>query len=377
MQRLLIAALVAPSASFASTPAPEGTILIRDSYQFDNAKYPMTGFTPDSDGPHKLVVVLPDNNDAFFSHLRSEGLDRALLGNVVAMQGHGAVFVDYPDKGQSPDFKGAAEFFAGNFSGARSKGCAEWDRRGTAIIAGIIKLCGRDEFDCSSGIALLGFSQGNGMGISVAKLLTLVTPALRAPGSTLEVNAILFIGFGPLLGSGRPLFEALNPVTKSPYLLPPHPLALHWCGFDDAGLDPPAWSTVGDLASVSADKYPLALSTFVHKTKRRSLLPAQDYYSGNPTQGADPAATASVFSLQRDFSGYDCPDTQNDCIQADGSGYFVVPSGTFPLHEKVPDGPTPTMHGAFLLAFVDDAFIGEKWHSAAALKWLGDAAFGA
>ena len=81
MQRLLIAALVAPSASFASTPAPEGTILIRDSYQFDNAKYPMTGFTPDSDGPHRLVVVLPDNNDAFFSHLRSElGLGPGLIG---------------------------------------------------------------------------------------------------------------------------------------------------------------------------------------------------------------------------------------------------------------------------------------------------------
>ena len=38
--------------------------------------------------------------------------------------------------------------------------------------------------------------------------------------------------------------------------------------------------------------------------------------------------------------------------------------------------PWPT-HQTFLYAFVDDAFIGEKWHADAAFKWLGDAAFGA
>jgi hypothetical protein len=43
-----------------------------------------------------------------------------------------------------------------------------------------------------------------------------------------------------------------------------------------------------------------------------------------------------------------------------------------------PDTPTPwPTHGAFYHAFVDDAFIGEKWHADAAFKWLGDAAFGA
>ena len=39
-----------------------------------------------------------------------------------------------------------------------------------------------------------------------------------------------------------------------------------------------------------------------------------------------------------------------------------------------PDMPT---HNAFSYAFVDYAFIGEKWHADAAFKWLGDAAFGA
>ena len=366
MRLLLIAALVALSASFASTPdeAPEGTVLIRDSYQFENAKYPMTGFTPDSDGPHKLIVVLPAQSDAFFARLRSEGLDRALR-NAVAMQGHGAVFVDHPDNEQYPDLAGSAEFFAGDLNGARSNGCAEWERRGTAVVEGINKLCARDDFDCSSGIALLGFSLGAGLAVQTSKLY---------PG----VNALLTIGFGPLLGSGRPFFEALNPVTKSPYLLPPHPLALHWCGFDDTGNDPPAWSTVGNLSLVSADKYPPVLSTFVDKTKRLSLITAQDFH-GNPTQ--DLATTAPVFSLQRDLSGYNCPDTQNDCIQADGSGYFVIPAGVVPLY-VIPagitySGPTPTMNGALHHAFVNDAFIGEKWHSAAALKWLGDAAFGA
>ena len=43
-----------------------------------------------------------------------------------------------------------------------------------------------------------------------------------------------------------------------------------------------------------------------------------------------------------------------------------------------PDKPTPwRIHDAFSYAFVDDAFIGEKWHADAAFKWLGDAAFGA
>ena len=49
-------------APFASTPepyeAPEGQTLIRDTYQFEGAQHPMTGLTPDSGGPHKLIVML-------------------------------------------------------------------------------------------------------------------------------------------------------------------------------------------------------------------------------------------------------------------------------------------------------------------------------
>ena len=74
---------------------------------------------------------------------------------------------------------------------------------------------------------------------------------------------------------------------ESPYLLPPDPLALHWCGFDDTGNNPPTWSTVGNLASVSTDQYSPALSTFVDKTKRLSLISAQDNFFGNPNE--DPA----------------------------------------------------------------------------------------
>jgi len=123
------------------------------------------------------------------------------------------------------------------------------------------------------------------------------------------------------------------------------------------------------------------LSTFVDKTKRLSLISAQDYF-GNPTE--DPATTAPLFSLQRDFSGYyDCPDSQNDCTQADGSGYYVVPAGVFSIELNPnwrawePDKTTWAKHDEFTYAFVDDAFIGEKWHADAAFKWLGDAAFGA
>ena len=124
---------------------------------------------------------------------------------------------------------------------------------------------------------------------------------------------------------------------------------------------------------------PPALSTFVNKTKRLSLISAQDYFFGNPTEDPARNTTAPVFSLQRDFSGYyDCPDSQNDCTQADGSGYYVVPAGVILAEPKPawfalkPDKPTPwTIHRAFSFAFVDNAFIGEKWHAAAAFKWLG------
>ena len=133
--------------------------------------------------------------------------------------------------------------------------------------------------------------------------------------------------------------------------------------------------------SIHTDQYSPALSTFVDKTKRLSLISAQDFF-GNPSE--DPATTAPVFSLQRDFSGYDCPDSQNDCTQADGSGYYVVPAGVIPAEPNPtwlawrPEWPTPwPIHDAFSFAFIDDAFIGEKWHAAAAFKWLGDAAFGA
>ena len=124
----------------------------------------------------------------------------------------------------------------------------------------------------------------------------------------------------------------------------------------------------------------------MNKTKRLSLISAQDWF-GNPSE--DPAATAPLFSLQSDFSGYyHCPDSKNDCTQADGSGYYVVPAGVIsteprptwlasraltgqPALEKMP------VHEAFLYDFYDNAFKGEKWHADRAFKWLGDAAFGA
>ena len=68
MRFLMIAALLPLAASFASTAKPpyeppEGLALIRDSYQFDNTEHPMTGLTPDSPGPHKLIVVVQGLDD--------------------------------------------------------------------------------------------------------------------------------------------------------------------------------------------------------------------------------------------------------------------------------------------------------------------------
>ena len=113
-----------------------------------------------------------------------------------------------------------------------------------------------------------------------------------------------------------------------------------------------------------------------NKTKRLSLISAQDIY-GNPSE--DPAATAPLFSLQRDFSGYyHCPDSQNDCTQADGSGYYVVPAGVIArVHDRT--GILRGVHYSFRSAFygIGGDSSGEKWQVAACLKWLADAAFSA
>eukprot|EP00964_Phaeocystis_antarctica_P024446 scaffold13682_cov84-Phaeocystis_antarctica.AAC.1 len=119
MRFLLIAALLPLTASFASTPyegpegadlvlaettraAPEGLVLIRDTYQFENAEHPIAGFTPDSPGPHKLIVV-PSSYDTtayeteFGAHDWAFALRRRAMEKAVAMQGHGMVIVQTPD----------------------------------------------------------------------------------------------------------------------------------------------------------------------------------------------------------------------------------------------------------------------------------------
>ena len=195
MRCLLSAAFVILAASFSSTPkpapyeAPEGLVLVRDSYQLENANHPMIGFTPDSPGPHKLIVVLTGVNQPLDD--KSFAIRRGALEKAVAVQGHGMVIVETPGFDLYPDFAGAAEFFASNLSGAREVMCADWVQKGTGVIAGIHKLCARDDFDCSSGIALHGGSMGAGIAVQTSKLLT--TPT---------VNALLTTQWAPLLGGG-------------------------------------------------------------------------------------------------------------------------------------------------------------------------------
>ena len=118
MRFLLIAALLPLTASFASTPyeglqgqdlvlaettraAPEGLVLIRDTYEFENAKHPMTGFTPDSPGPHKLIVVLTGHDPRAYeteygAHDDTFAPRRRAMEKAVATQGHGMVIVETP-----------------------------------------------------------------------------------------------------------------------------------------------------------------------------------------------------------------------------------------------------------------------------------------
>jgi hypothetical protein len=125
MRFLVMITSFALSASFGSFPsklAPEGQVLIRDSYLFENAKHSMTGFAPASGGPHKLVVVLTSTgvpHDAAFAYRRIS------LERTVAMQGHGAVIVEYPDFESYPDSAGSAEFAQGKLAAARANVCAD------------------------------------------------------------------------------------------------------------------------------------------------------------------------------------------------------------------------------------------------------------
>ena len=118
MRILLIVALLPLTASFASTPyeglegadlilaeasraAPEGLVLIRDTYQFENAEHPIAGFTPDSPGPHKLIVVLTGHDPRAYeteygAHDDTFAPRRRAMEKAVATQGHGMVMVDTP-----------------------------------------------------------------------------------------------------------------------------------------------------------------------------------------------------------------------------------------------------------------------------------------
>ena len=119
MRFLLIAALLPRAAAFASLSheapegadlvlaettraVPEGLVLIRDTYQFENAEHLMTGFTPDSPGPHKLIVVLTGHApDAYETEHGAHdfvfALRRRAMEKAVTMQGHGMVVVQTPD----------------------------------------------------------------------------------------------------------------------------------------------------------------------------------------------------------------------------------------------------------------------------------------
>ena len=165
MRLLMIATLVSLSASFGSVP--KGLVLIRDSFQFEGNDHPMTGFTPDGGGPHKLIVMLTglERAETTTPHDKAFEARRGALENIVATQGHGVVKVEVPGFTSYPDDAGAAGFFSGNLSLARGKVCADWVRKATGVVVGIEKLCARGDFDCSSGVALAGISMGAGVAV--------------------------------------------------------------------------------------------------------------------------------------------------------------------------------------------------------------------
>lgn len=141
---------------------------------------------------------------------------------------------------------------------------------GTSVLA---VLCGRRAANCSSGIALHGFSFGG--------LLAYQAPKF-AP-----VSAELIVGAGSIV----PLYSC--------------------CGPSDASCCPAPDIVGGRTLTCNSDD---ELSRYLPRERRRIYLGVQDLYYG----GTD--ATYGAMAQAKLSSGYDCGDSAN-CIQADGSGY--------------------------------------------------------
>lgn len=136
------------------------------------------------------------------------------------------------------------------------------------------KLCAMPEADCSKGIAIAGHSQGAFIALQSAA-------AAKAGAPSYAVTAILAASAS--LGGGN-----------------------KGC----------AWPQTPSLSCIDGP----ALDENLPRSKRRYIIGEDDYITGG---GPD-----MVYGENKQMSGYDC-GASNDCLQLDGSGYYIVKGSEF------------------------------------------------
>mmetsp|Transcript_954 Transcript_954/g.2907 ORF Transcript_954/g.2907 Transcript_954/m.2907 type:complete len:408 (+) Transcript_954:94-1317(+) len=225
--------------------------------------------------------------------------------------------------------------------------CDDWAGRAKDATKTIKKLCGVEGADCEK-IALYGASGGAGIAAKVIE-----TGKLPVAGF---LSAIFGPQFFPSFGPAKPLY--LGDILPS---VNPHPCFL-------------------DVLSPTPTGLPNYLQK-LDKSKVRSVISARDDYFGNPLPGNDAAAIAPVAALQQIWTQQACADL--DCIQSEGEGYFVVPTGTFGEEPyTIPSIRCCDPHSNFFNP-IDGFFPGgtgtvggtAEWQSLKAFTWLIDTAF--
>jgi len=182
----------------------------------------------------------------------------------MSQRGYVAVSFDYPDPDQNINLleeKAATMFDASNENSPLSI------------------MCGRDDVDCSMGIAVAGYSQGTHLALLSATVDSRVSGVYTIEGARVTWPS----------GSGSTMCDNEN--------IAPH----------------------------------------LPQNRRRYILGEGDqYYAWEPIDGSDGYKPSLEDAIKNNkiLSGYDCGENR-DCIQPDGSGYFVTTT-----EDCVPDART-------------------------------------
>jgi len=276
--------------------------LINTTYTIGSAHFRILGFEPEGEG-HPIYVFIggslsPTRIDVPEMRFQREMASRGFVSAMIEIPGQ--------DLEDPPDGYEASEAVMMRCGGAATSllnvsraifayGSSDSRSSGTSALT---VLCGRPRADCAAGIALHGISLGG--------LLSTVAPTF-APG----VTALLNWAAGTFVGGGNSCCGLFSG-------------NLSCCPEDDRDL------VVGG-ENMPCQGY-ASTRSFLDRSRRRRVISSTDYYYGDCTcpatseEFADCTCDASSQHGARVqsqlVSGYEC-GMDADCIQDDGSGYYV------------------------------------------------------